>query len=270
MTRVLDALKALEQRRAEETATPRPIVPVAAPAPAPVEPKKAATVKLAPPPTHSDRVHPANEAARRAAKEHAVANMCLLPTVPVVADPYHELAERVSEQLSTNYCNVMLFVGLDAAAETSLSMTHLAQAFSLQSAGDVLLVDGDLKNGRLSKTVCPVGPGIVEAMGGAASWPQIIHPTTTPRIDFVGRGEASLETRQPAQFGWGALRPKYRAVLIGVSDQRLPETASLAAHCDAVYVLISRPHTKRQAAADAVESLRAAGAHLMGCVMVND
>jgi hypothetical protein len=58
--------------------------------------------------------------------------------------------------------------------------------------------------------------------------------------------------------------------LIGVSDQRLPETASLASHCDAVYVLISRPHTKRQAAADAVESLRAAGAHLMGCVMVND
>jgi hypothetical protein len=187
-----------------------------------------------------------------------------------VADPYHELAERISEQLSTNYCNVMLFVGLDGAAEPALSMTHLAQAFSLQSTGDVLLVDGDLKNGRLSKTVCPVGPGIVEAMCGAANWPQIIHPTTTPRIDFVCRGDIALGTRKPAEFGWGALRPKYRAVLIGVADERLPETASLAAHCDAVYVLISRPHTKRQAAADAVESLRAQGAHLMGCVLVND
>ncbi len=274
MTRVLDALKALEQRRGEEAAAaPSASAPSAAPAvaSAPPEPKEAAPTKAtSPAPAHPPRIHPATEAARRAAKEHAVANMCLLPTVPVVADPYHELAERISEQLSTNYCNVMLFVGLDGAAETALSMTHLAQAFSLQSTGDVLLVDGDLKDGRLSKTVCPLGPGIVEAMCGEANWPQIIHSTTTPRIDFVSRGEAALETSEPAEFGWGALRPRYRAVLIGVADERMPKTAALAAHCDAVYVLVSRPHTKRQAAADAVERLRAQGAHLMGCVMLND
>ncbi len=197
--------------------------------------------------------------------------MCLLPTVPVVADYYHELAERISEQLSCNYCNVMLFVTADAVATNpGFSMTHLAQAFSLQSTGDVLLVDGDLKNARLSNTACPAGPGIVEAMSGRALWPQIIHPTTTPRIDFVSRGEGEVSTQEPVEFGWGALRPKYRAVLIGVTDQQSPATASLAAHCDAVYVLISRPHTKRQAAIDAVEALRSAGAHLMGCVVVND
>lgn len=271
MTRVLDALKALEQRRAGETAakphtvdaTPKPEV-----APVPAAAKHAAT---APPPLRAERVHPATEEVRRAAQEHAVANMCLLPTVPVVADYYHELAERISEQLSTNYCNVMLFVSADAAAtDPGFSMTHLAQAFSLQSTGDVLLVDGDLKHARLSKTACPAGPGIVEAMTGRAKWPQIIHPTTTPRIDFVSRGEGEVSTQEPVEFGWGALRPKYRAVLIGVADQESPETAALAAHCDAVYVLISRPHTKRQAAVDAVEALRSGGAHLMGCVVVND
>ncbi len=72
------------------------------------------------------------------------------------------------------------------------------------------------------------------------------------------------------EFGWGALRPKYRAVLIGVADCRLPETALLAAHCDAVYFLISRPHTKREAAGRAVTQLRANGANLLGCVVVND
>ncbi|MEX2115234.1 MAG: hypothetical protein WD845_18725 [Pirellulales bacterium] len=276
MTRVLDALKALEERRAAESAAaPRAVETAAhahaAPQPRSSEPKPTQQETApSPPPLRPERVHPATESVRRAAKEHAVANMCLLPTVPVVAEPYHELAERISEQLSTNYCNVMLFVSPDAMAEPGFSMTHLAQAFSLQSTGDVLLVDGDLRNGRLSKTVCPTGPGMIEAMAGAAHWPQIIHSTTTPRIDFVSRGEGEISSREPAKFGWGALRPKYRAVLIGIADQRLPETAALAAHCDAVYVLISRPHTKRQAAADAVEALRANGAHLMGCVVVND
>ena len=211
-----------------------------------------------------------SETERREARAHAVANMCLLPTVPVVADHYHELAERIGEQLSTNYCNVLLFVSPDDGAEPGFSMTHLAQAFSLLSTGDVLLVDGDLHRGRLSKSVCPVGPGIVEAMLGTAQWPEIVHPTTTTRLDFVSRGDAPVPAAEPAEFGWGALRPKYRAVLIGVADTRAAETSWLAAHCDGVYLVISRPYTQRQAARDAVEGLRACGVNMMGSILVND
>jgi Mrp family chromosome partitioning ATPase len=256
MTRVLDALKALESRRqAEAQAAPRKAAPPPVPAPAPIE-------KAVPRAT-------AHEAPHRVSP-HAVANMCLLPTVQVIANHYHELAESIGEQLSTNYCNVLLFVSADDHVEPSFSMTHLAQAFSLQSTGDVLLVDGDLRNGRLSKAVCPPGPGLVEAMQGTANWPETIHPTTTPRIDFVGRGPGPLPTVERPEFGWGALRPKYRAVLIGVADTRMPEAALLAAHCDAVYFLISRPHTKRDSAAKAVADLRASGANLLGCIVVND
>ncbi len=172
MTRVLDALKALESRRqAEAQAAPRKIAPPPVPASLPL-------VQTAP------RVVPLEAPKRSGA--NAVANMCLLPTVPVVSDHYQELAESISQQLSTNYCNVLLFVSADDHVEPSFSMTHLAQAFSLQSTGDVLLVDGDLHNGRLSKTVCPPGPGLAEAMQGTANWLETIHPTTTPRIDFVG------------------------------------------------------------------------------------
>jgi hypothetical protein len=268
MTRVLDALKALESRRQAEAP---PVMRAAVKQPT-IDPTQTSTkaVEAELPPPVGPQPSNAADAARREARAHTVAHMCLLPTVPVVADHYHELAEQIGEQLSTNYCNVMLFISPDNPAEPGFSMTHLAQAFSLQSTGDVLLVDGDLQGGRLSQTVYPTGPGIVEAMLGTARWPEIIHATTTPRIDFVGRGDGKVPAVEPAEFGWGALRPKYRAVLIGIADTRSAETAWLAAHCDAVYVLFSRPHTKRQAASEAVESLRACGAHLMGCVMVND
>ena len=262
MTRVLDALKALEARRQSESAAPRREAPLATSTADTLQPateRRLGTSRVV-----------ADASARRVAMAHAVSNMCLLPTVPVVADHYHELAERIGEQLATNYCNVLLFVAADDAVEPGFSMTHLAQAFSLQSAGDVLLVDGDLRRGRLSKSVCPSGPGMVEAMNGAAGWPEIIHPTTTPRIDFVSRGEGGCPASEPPEFGWSALRPKYRAVLIGVADTREQETAWLAAHCDAVYFLISRPHTQREQATAAVEALRASGANLRGCVIADD
>ena len=116
----------------------------------------------------------------------------------------------------------------------------------------------------------PPGQAWSKRCSARPPWTALIHPTTTPRIDFVSRGEGQIPTIERPEFGWGALRPKYRAVLIGIADTREPETAWLAAHCDAVYMLISRPDTKRQTAAAAVEALRASGANLLGSIVVND
>ncbi len=128
---------------------------------------------------------------------------CTLPTVPDVEDYYLEMATRIGEQQASNYCNVLLFVAADRWVEGTFSMTHLAQAFALQGPGDVLLVDGDLRQGRLSKAVARRGPGMVEAMLGQAQWPDIIHPTQMARIDFVASGNGQVPTFERPEFGWG-------------------------------------------------------------------
>lgn len=195
---------------------------------------------------------------------------CTLPTTPEVPDYYLDLANRIGEQVASNYCNALLFVSPDHSAEPCFSMTHLAQAVASQSPGDVLLVDGDLRYGRLSRSVCALGPGMTEVMLGASNWPDIIHPTNAARIDFVSCGNSQVPTFDRPEFGWGALRPMYRAVLIGMSSASEPEITWLAARCDGVYFVISRPHTKRQAASAAINTLRACGASVLGCVVVND
>lgn len=279
MTRVNDALKALESRRTAQS-TPRQHTVTPTPSVAPTEftasqVTMAQVAETSPAPVNTQTpvvpvAFSAPAVKHPGGRAHALEHMVLLPTVPVVADHYHELAERIAEQLATNYCNVLLFVTPDDAAAPCFSMTHLAQAFSLQSTGDVLLVDGDLAGGRLSKTVCPHGPGLAEVMLGAAQWPETIHATTTPRVDFVSRGESPIEGVDEHEVGWGALRPKYRDVLIGVADSRDPQTARLAAHCDGVYLLVSRPQTKRADALAAAELLRAGGVNLLGTILVND
>ena len=258
MGRTLEALRALESRRQQPAVVapvPRESLPELPVAPAvPAHHKNVETPPIA-------QVTPARPIAPE---------KCALPTTSEVAPCYLELAGRVSEQLSANYCNVVLLTSLDHTVEPCFSMTRLAQAFALQCPGNVLLVDGDLRCGRLSQSVSPTGPGIVEVMLGIASWPQVIHPTAASCIDFVACGHSQVPTFERPEFGWAALRPKYRVVLIGIAPADEPETHWLAARCDGVYLVLSRPHTKRHAASVAVNELRACGANLLGCVLAND
>jgi Mrp family chromosome partitioning ATPase len=258
MGRMLDALRVLANRRLEQPAPQPASVPFRRdPPPASIVEGGDGSSKPLAVPVEPSPVSP------------SMFEMCALPAISTVSDSYLALCKRISEQLASSYCNVLLFVSADDAGRASFSMTHLAQAFALHSNGNVLLVDGDLRGGRLSKTVCPNAAGFIEAMSGTASWPEIIHPTTTPRVDFVARGNSPIPTVERPDFGWSALRPKYRAVLIGISISGEPETDWLSARCDGVYFVISRPHTKRHAATVAVTSLGACGANVLGCILAN-
>ncbi len=195
---------------------------------------------------------------------------CVLPTVKEPPAYYHEMSVRIADQRATNYSNVLMFVTADRATEEAFSMTLLAQCFSQHVGGDVLLVDGDLRRGRLSKQIECTGPGMIDAMLGQAQWPDIIRPTNQAHIDFVSSGNGQVPTFERPQFGWSALRPRYRVVAIGLASATEPETNWLAARCDAVYYLLSRQHTRRAHASLAVNALRASGANVAGCIVVND
>ncbi len=271
MGRMLDALKTLDARAHEPAMESPPADP-----PAPqvsweaVLDETAGLLDQAAETVAPSESEPLASPPVRPALPTAPFERCVLPISPNPADYYLEMATRIGDQLSANYSNVLLFVAADRWVEPNFSMTQLAQCFSLHSAADVLLVDGDLRNGRLSKTVSRPGPGMIEAMLGEVPWPDIIHPTNVAKIDFVARGNGQVPTFERPQFGWGALRPLYRTVLIGLANQAEPETGWLAARCDAVYYVLSRPHTRRANASATINALRASGANVAGCIVVND
>jgi Mrp family chromosome partitioning ATPase len=260
MSRMLQALKALEDRkegRSETELLPQPplssgtVLP--APADAPVSLDALQDIPSEPPFTPQPAPEP-----------------CVLATTPQVSERFHELAARISGQVAANYCSVLLFITPNRATDACFSIVQLAQAFALQSMGNVLLVDGDLRRGQLSQTVCPSRPGLVEAMSATVRWPDVIHPTNLEHIDFVPRGKNPVPIFERSEFGWDALRSQYRAVLIGLAEADRPETTWLAARCDGVYFVISRPHTRRRSAIATITALRACGATVLGCIVVND
>lgn len=264
MSRMLEALKVLEARQRHEHEPEAEPLPAA---PQPDEVARSAQELLS---AAVDDIEGSPTVVSAEPPSPAAFETCVLPTTDELGEYYTEMAERISEQQASNYCNVLLFVGSDRWVEPAFSMTHLAQAFALQSVGDVLLVDGDLRRGALSKAVARPGPGMIEAMLGRAQWPDIIHPTSAGRIDFVARGNGQVPTVERPEFGWGALRPLYRVVLIGLAMWSEPETTWLAGRCDGVYLVISRPHTRRSSASAAINSLRSCGANVVGSIVVND
>jgi Mrp family chromosome partitioning ATPase len=191
---------------------------------------------------------------------------CLLGAASELPDEYLELAANLGEQNSANYCNVFLFITPDGA-ESCFSLPRLAQAVALQSPGDVLLVDGDLRGRRLTKAAGLQGAGLSEVMSGVANWSDVVVPTNVACVDVVSAGMRQVPTLERPDFGWHALRPQYRAVLIGVAAAGQPETVWLASRCDSVYVVIRKSHTKRQSASGAISALRACGANVLGCIV---
>lgn len=289
MSRMLDALKTLEARRpgaVDPAGAILPIAPQTAWRPSLVVDTELATEfdpadldaeepKVEPPAVSAPRLaEPLISQAIALPSEPPSATRpcvaCCLPTALDISDHYLDMAARIGEQVAASYCSVLLFASPDRAWENSFSLTYLAQAFALQSPGEVLLVDGDFRGRRLSKSVGLLGPGLGEVMLGVAHWPDVINPTNTSCIDFVGCGNRQLPTLERSEFGWNALRPQYRAVLIGVAQAGQPDTDWLAARCDGVYVVISRPNTKRQAASAAVSTLRDVGANVLGCIVLED
>ena len=194
---------------------------------------------------------------------------CELPTTSELPDHYLSLASTICEQRAATYSNVLLFVTPEPKLDAAFSITWLAQAFALQSSGDVLLVDGDLRNGKLSKSVCPGGPGMIEVMLGTSAWTDVIHPTASSRIDFVAHGNCQVPTFDRPEFGWGAAAPisrgAHRAVRGGRTRDRLAVGTLRCRLCRHL-----RPHTRRQVASAAVNELRSVGANVQGCVVVND
>jgi Mrp family chromosome partitioning ATPase len=255
---MLEALKALEERAKNSDLVSAGLVASA----------KKQRVALAARENSAFEPGPAGAAlvSERATIKTSDSAACLLGIASELPDEYLELAANLGEQNAANYCNVFLFISPDGA-ESCLSLTRLAQAVALQSPGDVLLVDGDLRGRRFTKSAGLLGPGLGEVMSGTANWSDVIVPTNMACVDVVGAGMRQVPTLERPDFGWHALRPQYRAVLIGVAAAGQPETAWLAARCDSVYLVIRKSHTRRQSASGAISALRACGANVLGCIV---
>jgi Mrp family chromosome partitioning ATPase len=199
-----------------------------------------------------------------------VMTACLAPTIGEVAEPYLDLAARVTSQLAPSQCHVLLFVGADRNCAEQFSLIQVAEAVSLQAAQGVLLIDGDLSNRVLSRAAANPTPGLCDVLQAAVDWQAAIRRTQIAGLDFMPAGERELDEGPYTEPDWQCLRSCYQAVLIGTAESDGPAAQWLATRADATYLVVSRASTRRRDAVSALNRLRAHRANVLGSVVIDD
>lgn len=168
---------------------------------------------------------------------------------------------------------VVLLTGPDAGTGTSFVAANLAAV--LGAAGKrVLLVDADLRTGRLQRAVGGApGPGLAEYLAGAAALPDIVRPQVLPHVDLVAAGApppdpAELLEGEAMRALLHSLAPAYDCVLIDSAPALAAPDALALAPLAAVTLNVVRSGVTTAAEIDeSMRQLRLAGAQLAGVIL---
>jgi Mrp family chromosome partitioning ATPase len=192
-------------------------------------------------------------------------------------DPrYRDLAENILSRLPHEAGAVFMLVDADGKEDGGLAV-QLGTALAERIEGNMLLVDCDLHHPSLaSRFAIDADLGLAHVLGGEARWPQAVCPTDVAGLDVLGGGKASVEndgTQPPAKADLAPLldelRSHYRLVLLAGTSADEPKTASAAAACDGVYVVVRLRQTPRRAARRAVGRIQQHRGRVLGCVLLD-
>ncbi|MEQ8784920.1 MAG: hypothetical protein RIC55_01415 [Pirellulaceae bacterium] len=191
--------------------------------------------------------------------------------------------QRMAETCRTQYPGDVAAALMLTAPEASrqLGETAFALAASLVDGQEdeeefrVLVVDAGLSEKTLSERLkASSNPGLAEVLGRRKNWHDFICNTAQAQVDFLPAGEGMVTSYKSIS---GMLAPligqwkqQYRYIVFDAGGAEEPLTERLAPACDATYVQVAAGSTDAEAARDAVERLRAAGARLRGCVLVDE
>jgi succinoglycan biosynthesis transport protein ExoP len=155
----------------------------------------------------------------------------------------------------------------------STTALNLAAALGRDSER-VLLIDADLRRPSLAS-----GLGLVEEVGlttalvDEASLDQLVQPISGENVDLLGSGPvppnpSELLSSRAMEHLLSAARERYATIIID-SAPVLPVTdaAVLSRHADGVVVVARYARTRRDRLAEAIHTLRAVDARLVGLVL---
>jgi Mrp family chromosome partitioning ATPase len=168
-------------------------------------------------------------------------------------------------------------------AELSPVAAPLAVAMASEVTGQLLVVDGTLRDAGLSRVLAAktdpdeeLRPGFADVLAGRAAWQQAVRPTRLPNLEVLPTPvrETGLEVEPscPPADRWAAvfrqLRKQYQFVLVTVSPGDNPAARAIARSADATYLLIRPGHTGRRTARRTAAVLRQGGGRVLGCLLV--
>ena len=190
------------------------------------------------------------------------------------ARAYGELAENILAQLSPGRSAVLMFTSPGDGEVKTEMLIPLAAALAQQSTGEVLLVDGNLREPALAGYLgMEATAGLANVLLGTMNWQQVVRHTVIPRLSMLPGAKLPV-SHGDAPEQWNLrplleeLRSEYRLVLIDASSLAHGEVAPMGSDCDGTYLVVRVNHTSGRAVRDCLRVIEACGGHLLGSIAI--
>jgi capsular exopolysaccharide synthesis family protein len=142
-----------------------------------------------------------------------------------------------------------------------------------RSGARVLLVDADLRRGRMHKQFdLPAAPGLAEVLGEQQAWPGVVTQNSVPNLYILPRGTAP---RHPGELFVKSIKQQFLKEAGGKYDFILldsppimaaDDVSNLAPYVDGVLMVIRANFTSGRVARAALDLLYLRKANVMGIV----
>ena len=193
---------------------------------------------------------------------------------PVRREPLLDLVDRLVRDVEQTESKVLTFVSLGGSADSKLPVIGAAVLLAEKRGKKVLLIDGDLARGPLSKALeserCA---GLNEVATGKLDLKSSFQPTATVGLSFLPAGQ--LQTKSdPAAVEAAEQLPRlvkgdFDLVLIDAGSAWDEAVCSaLACASDATYLVVELGAVEMVTAQAALARLRSAGARVLGCIAI--
>ncbi len=152
-------------------------------------------------------------------------------------------------------------------------LINIAAAFAKLNM-NVVLIEGDMRRPTFHKRFhLPDDVGLSDLLKGRASLDEVIVPSGTPNLSLItaGTGTANpseLLQHEPFDHLLKAVAEQFDLVIVDVGPVlAVSDPVIVSQKCDGMLLVVRSANDTRQQVMDAVDTLRSAGAKLLGCIL---
>ncbi len=194
----------------------------------------------------------------------------------MISEQYRILRTNLMARFEDRRFCVMV-TSAEAGEGKSVTTVNLALALAELQEGRTLIVDCDLRKGRLAK-LCrgPEAPGVYEVLRGQAELRTALHPTGVPNLDILPAGRLSpndageLLGRPELAEMVCALRRQYEFVLVDTPPVNRVSDVGMIGRCAGDALMVVRMNrTSREAVNKAMRLLHAVNINVAGLALTH-
>ena len=171
-----------------------------------------------------------------------------------IVEPYRHLRTRILQQRTEKTFHTLLIASSEAKEGKTVTLLNLAYVFSMLPSFKVLVVDGDIRSGQLSRCLgISDRPGLSDLLEGSSILKDVVLTSNEIPFSFIARGNSRLSPPELLHSSrWvnhaKRLSEHFDLVLVDSPPVTLVTDAQvLASGCDAILFVARAFRTSREA-----------------------